>query len=110
MICDITLDGDNVTSHIDAGKVSRLHCAFKRIVNKTTAAQTVLEDYSTNGTFVNGSLVGKGNSQMLLHRDVIALTCCKKRIFMYLDSQYSSPGFPTEICKKYVVADNLGKG
>ena len=32
----------------------------------------LLKDYSSNGTYVNGELVGKGNSVSLKHRDMIS--------------------------------------
>lgn len=76
----------------------------------TADYQTILEDYSSNGTFVNGKKIGKGKNKLLTHGDKIAMTCPKGEIFTYLDTQYRNPGFPSDINKKFVIAENLGKG
>lgn len=44
----------------DNPKVSGRHCRIYRQADETGAKKAYLEDLSTNGTFVNGSIVGKG--------------------------------------------------
>ncbi len=105
---DIVLSQDNCSLPVD--KLSRIHCGFKRVVDMISGDQTILEDYSSNGTFVNGLKIGQGRSKLLCHRDVISLTCPHKKIFIYLDTQYRHPSFPTGISKKYVIGEDLGKG
>ena len=103
MHCDIQLTCNNVT--IKAEEVSRLHFGLKR-----NNRATLLEDYSTNGTYVNSLLIGKGNSQFLKHLDVISLTSWKDKVFMYLETSYISTNYPIEIQEKFIIANILGKG
>lgn len=108
MASDIVLDQDNCKISMD--NLSRIHCGFKRVVDLATGFQTILEDYSSNGTFVNGVKIGKGRSKLLTHSDEISLTCRHGKLFTFLDTQYRHPGFPADINKKYVIVNALGKG
>ena len=108
MASDILVkENDNKVS-ID--NVSRVHCGFKRVIDMAAGYQTILEDYSSNGTFVNGVKIGKGRSKLLTHSDNISLSCPHKKLFTFLDTQYINPSFPTDINKNYVIAHTLGKG
>jgi pSer/pThr/pTyr-binding forkhead associated (FHA) protein len=55
-----------------------------------------LEDYSSNGTFVNGALVGKGNKKILSNGDKIYMACEKGKFFTHLDPQQPKTGFPSK--------------
>ncbi len=52
-------------------RISSVHCILRRVAKSTV--EYLLEDRSTNGTFVNGERVGKGHSRALKNADVIAL-------------------------------------
>ena len=51
-------------------RVSGRHCKLARMGSRFFT----LEDISTNGTFVNGKKVGKGNVAALRHLDVVSLS------------------------------------
>lgn len=90
--------------------LSRIHFSFKRIADMTGGYQTMLEDYSSNGTYVNNVKIGKGKSKLLCHADEISLTCRNEKVFTYLDAQYKHPGFPIDISKRYLIVNSIGKG
>jgi serine/threonine-protein kinase Chk2 len=108
VMCDIVIHQEITKIKID--NLSRVQCGFRRIRDMTADYQTILEDYSANGTFVNGVRIGKGKNKLLANGDVIAMTCPKGKVFTYLDTQHRNPGFPTDINKKFVIVENLGKG
>ncbi|OZC05888.1 FHA domain protein [Onchocerca flexuosa] len=56
--------------------ISRKHCCFKR---DNIEDITYLLDTSQFGTFVNGKLIGKGNSYRLQHGDLISL--CDEKFY-----------------------------
>jgi hypothetical protein len=67
--CDLILDN---------ALVSNRHCSIARITQREGShhktSLTLIRDTSSNGTFVNGKPVGKGNQQVLKHNDTISLT------------------------------------
>lgn len=81
--CDILLSQTNCSIKMD--NLSRTHCAFKRVLNVVTGHQILLEDCSSNGTFVNGDKIGKGKSKALKHGDEIALTCKLEKVIYACD-------------------------
>jgi hypothetical protein len=54
--------------------VSGFHCRISRQLEETQGNNIYLEDFSTNGTFVNKVKVGKGNHHLLADGDSISLT------------------------------------
>jgi pSer/pThr/pTyr-binding forkhead associated (FHA) protein len=54
---------------VKVDNLSRLHYGFRRVQESTDMSRIYLEDYSSNGTFVNGALVGKGNKKILSNGD-----------------------------------------
>ncbi|CAG2198433.1 CHEK2 [Mytilus edulis] len=70
--CDIPFNTATAKKHQCFQAYSKVH--FKLIRKKTsTGVHVFLEDSSSNGTFVNGEKVGKGNKQVLSNNDEIAL-------------------------------------
>lgn len=105
---DIVLNQDNCKIKME--NLSRIHFGFKRITNTAAGDHTIIEDYSSNGTFVNGFKVGKNQSKLISHGDEISLTCKHEKLFTYLDAQYKHPLFPADINNKYLISHTLGKG
>ncbi|XP_048742373.1 serine/threonine-protein kinase Chk2-like [Ostrea edulis] len=89
---------------------SKVH--FKLIKQQTSSGVFVfLEDTSSNGTFINGEKVGKGNKQALKNNDEIALALKKNKAYMYLDLSMDEDGtLPQLIRDKYTLGRTLGKG
>ncbi|KAL5017606.1 hypothetical protein ScPMuIL_007195 [Solemya velum] len=90
---------------------SKVH--FKLIRQKTSTGMHVfLEDTSSNGTFINGEKVGKGNRQVLANNDEIALALKKNKAFMYMDLSVDSEdaNLPAEIKKIHTLTKSFGEG
>ncbi|KAJ6244714.1 serine/threonine-protein kinase fhke-related [Anaeramoeba flamelloides] len=120
--------GRNKSSHFQitkSSKISGTHCIIHRenpeTINKNSKQKKValafLEDTSTNGTFVNGVLVGKGNIRELNYCDEITFVSAIEPhtklppvilYFRYLNFiDKISKNF---IKEKFKVVDELGKG
>ncbi|XP_059094775.1 myosin light chain kinase A-like [Tigriopus californicus] len=67
-----------------------------------------LEDRSSNGTYVNRTLVGRSKRVLLSHNDKIGVTEPKAIHFIYMHSNQDQ--YPIELTQKYTVAQELGKG
>jgi len=93
--CDIVVD-DPV--------VSNRHCLLFT-ENKGKDTVTVLEDLSSNGTFVNEAIVGRNQRRELQELDEIAVNDKARFIFRYPRSR-SSSGF----LQQYTLLERLGKG
>ncbi|XP_063419076.1 serine/threonine-protein kinase Chk2-like [Mytilus trossulus] len=108
--CDIPFNTANAKKHQCFQAYSKVH--FKLIRKKTsTGVHVFLEDSSSNGTFVNGEKVGKGNKQVLSNNDEIALALKNNKAFMYLDlSIDEEAGLPDQIKEKYTLTKTLGRG
>ncbi|KAJ5073052.1 serine/threonine-protein kinase fhke-related [Anaeramoeba ignava] len=87
-------------------RISSVHCQIYRIIDESSVTKPFvikLKDLSANGTFVNGSLVGKGNEVILLHGDDIS--------FVYTRKPKSPPPVANFIFKDYSIVpqDREGK-
>ena len=97
-------------------RISTIHCKITVKMPSSTARgalnpQVWLEDCSSNGTFVNSQLVGKGRSVPLAHNDEIGLIdpCCGEGVeerptvafVVLLASQSSSTGHKSVDLKRY---------
>ncbi|KAJ5073051.1 serine/threonine-protein kinase [Anaeramoeba ignava] len=80
-------------------RISSYHCEIYRIVDESSDSKPFiikLKDLSENGTYVNGSLVGKGNEEViLLHGDDIS--------FIYTRKPKSPPPVANFIFKDYSI-------
>ena len=86
--------------------ISKTHFLIRRAPDGT-----ILEDKSSNGTFVNGHKIGKGKSRILEHNATISMTHPKQRQYVYMSrSQDYSRDYPSELNKKYIVSRDLGSG
>ncbi|KAH6660088.1 kinase-like domain-containing protein [Truncatella angustata] len=89
---------------IDDPVISNRHCLLftEHKGNDTTA---VLEDLSSNGTFVNEALVGRNQRRELQDQDEIAVMDKGRFIFRYPRSRMSSA-----FLHQYTLLERLGKG
>ncbi|XP_013386116.1 serine/threonine-protein kinase Chk2 [Lingula anatina] len=77
----------------------------------STGVFIFLEDTSSNGTFVNGSKVGKGNKQVLSNNDEIALSVARNKAYIYMDANNNDDNnFPESLREKYTITKVLGRG
>ncbi|KHJ82197.1 FHA domain protein [Oesophagostomum dentatum] len=71
--------------------------------------QTVLTDLSSNGTFVNRTLVGKSMSYVLDNGDIIS--CGRSDIPIFLYEEHAQGAYPASLSEKYIMTStSLGKG
>lgn len=81
----------NVTEHTFGDlkcltSISRLQCELRKEVDPK-GIQIFLKDTSNNGTWVNGKLVGKGNSRLIFHGDSISFWK-NTHLFSFLSATY----------------------
>jgi serine/threonine-protein kinase Chk2 len=65
--CNITISYLEVKEDV-LHTISKRHCKIVRVT-----PEVYLEDYSSNGTYVNSEKVGKGNRRILKNNDQISL-------------------------------------
>ncbi|KAI3322240.1 Pkinase-domain-containing protein [Xylariaceae sp. AK1471] len=89
---------------IDDPIVSNRHCLlFTENKGKDTVA--IIEDLSSNGTFVNEAIVGRNQRRELQEQDEIAVMDKARFIFRYPRSRTSSA-----FLQQYTLLERLGKG
>ncbi|CAI4216532.1 unnamed protein product [Parascedosporium putredinis] len=93
--CDIVID-DPI--------VSNRHCLFFT-EHKATDTIVVLEDLSSNGTFVNEAIIGRNRRRELEEHDEIAVLDKARFIFRYPKTRQSSA-----FSQQYTLQQKLGKG
>jgi len=69
-----------------------------------------IRDDSSNGTFVDGVKIGKGQSIALLHDSDISFANASCKVFVYRSSDAEKEIFPPELAQKYTVSKELGRG
>lgn len=78
---------DESSSYIlNKAYVSAKHLIIRRCDEGNGVQQYVVEDYSSNGTYVNGELVGKGNTRKIEENDQISFKFrgVEKLVFKFL--------------------------
>lgn len=86
------------------GTVSNRHCLIF-IEHKGGDAVAILEDLSSNGTFVNGTLIGRNKRRELQEGDEIAILDDIRAVFHYPRSRNA-----TAFSEQYTIQQQLGKG
>lgn len=107
--CDVLFTKDNPVCVLTA--YSNVHFKIKREFSIKTGSHALLEDLSTNGTFINGEKLGKGRIQALKNNSEIALSKTENKAFIYIDLENADDkNYPKELREKYTVTTTLGKG
>ncbi|XP_068999745.1 serine/threonine-protein kinase Chk2 isoform X2 [Embiotoca jacksoni] len=74
-------------------------------------SEVFVEDYSNNGTFVDGSLIGQNMKLPLVNNAVLALAEQRNKVFVFInlmsDDQSS---LPKDLQQKYVLTRRIGTG
>ena len=89
---------------IDDPIVSNRHCLFFT-EHKATDTVVVLEDLSSNGTFVNEAIIGRNRRRELEEHDEIAVLDKARFIFRYPKTRQTSA-----FSQQYTLQQKLGKG
>nr|CAX69705.1 serine/threonine-protein kinase Chk2 [Schistosoma japonicum] len=89
--------------------ISKLH--FK-IVLEPMSDNTLafIYDLSSNGTFINGSKLGRGKKQPLNNNDEISVSLKHLKCFIFSDSTSARTLYPPEVTSRYTVSKHLGRG
>uniref|UniRef100_A0A182SM58 Protein kinase domain-containing protein n=1 Tax=Anopheles maculatus TaxID=74869 RepID=A0A182SM58_9DIPT len=90
--------------------ISNVHFILEKDL-EDRCSPTYIIDNSTNGTFVNGKLIGKNNRVILMHGNTISIACCVN-LFVYYQHNYTIPKeIESESLKKtYHIGRTLGSG
>lgn len=102
---------DYMISESDLGSIKWLQNISKcqcEILRDSTGV--FLKDQSSNGTFVNGHRVGRGNQWPLDHDSEISFATPKMKVFVFRSMEAQKEVFPKELTVKYTVSKMLGKG
>lgn len=97
--CDIRLGGADISSR---------HCQFS-LSSSDTREYLMLTDMSSNGTFVNDEVLGRGNTVVLRSGDKIGFARSETYLFRYLDDALEVTAkrlFYTD----YILLNQLGTG
>ncbi|CAH8563794.1 unnamed protein product [Heterobilharzia americana] len=89
--------------------ISKLH--FSIILDSMVDNRLVfINDFSSNGTFVNGSKLGRGKRRPLNNNDEISVSLKHLKCFIFSDSSCICTSYPSEVTDKYTVSKHLGRG
>lgn len=89
---------------VDDPSVSNRHCLIFT-ENKATDTVAIVEDLSSNGTFVNEAIVGRNQRRELKENDEIAVLDKARFIFKYPKIRQTS-----QFLQQYTLLEQLGKG
>ncbi|QUC19743.1 uncharacterized protein UV8b_03984 [Ustilaginoidea virens] len=89
---------------VQDGVVSNRHCLLFT-ENKGTDTVAIVEDLSSNGTYVNEAIVGRNQRRELEDQDEIAVHGKARFVFRYPQSRHTS-----EFLQQYTLLEKLGKG
>nr|XP_020450903.1 serine/threonine-protein kinase Chk2-like isoform X2 [Monopterus albus]XP_020450904.1 serine/threonine-protein kinase Chk2-like isoform X2 [Monopterus albus]XP_020450905.1 serine/threonine-protein kinase Chk2-like isoform X2 [Monopterus albus] len=74
-------------------------------------SEVFVEDYSNNGTFVDGLLIGKNKRQPLVNNAVLALAEQRNKVFVFIDLiSDDQSSLPKELQEKYLLTRRIGTG
>ncbi|KAM4746038.1 serine/threonine-protein kinase Chk2 isoform 1-T2 [Anableps anableps] len=74
-------------------------------------SEVFVEDYSNNGTFVDGVKVGKNKKLPLTNNAVLSLAEQRNRVFVFIDLMYDDQSsLPRALQEKYVLTRRIGTG
>ncbi|KAF9497953.1 kinase-like protein [Pleurotus eryngii] len=98
-------------------KISNYHCVIMWDGKEDRTSCVTVQDLSSNGTFINGTKIGRGNTKILREGSELAFGTCTPQIvnggiedyrFVY---RHLAAGPPTEgLYKYYDLCNELGKG
>ncbi|XP_020505389.1 serine/threonine-protein kinase Chk2 [Labrus bergylta] len=74
-------------------------------------SEVFVEDYSNNGTFIDGTLIGKDKKLPLVNNAVLALSEIRNKVFVYIDLMTDDQSsLPKALQEKYVLTRRIGTG
>ncbi|XP_053277509.1 serine/threonine-protein kinase Chk2 [Pleuronectes platessa] len=74
-------------------------------------SEVFVEDYSNNGTFVDGNLIGKNKKLPLVNNAVLALAELRNKVFVFIDLMSDDQStLPKELQERYLFTRRIGTG
>ncbi|XP_022622259.1 serine/threonine-protein kinase Chk2 isoform X1 [Seriola dumerili] len=74
-------------------------------------SEVFVEDYSNNGTFVDGILIGKDRKLPLVNNAVLSLAEQRNKVFVFIDLMSDDQSsLPKELQEKYLLTRRIGTG
>ena len=71
----------------------------------------IIQDLSSNGTFINGEKIGKNKKHVLQNNDEIALASKYHRVYVFIDPhEKEDTSFPDVVREKFIISKELGRG
>lgn len=108
--CNITLSLKNC-DRVFLSNVSREHFSITRVCDPLAGNQIIITDLSSNGTWIDGHRVRKGENRVLSNGDEISISHrTKGSIFTFINPQCKQIGYPAVVTKKYLLVKLIGKG
>ncbi|PSN46894.1 hypothetical protein C0J52_17562 [Blattella germanica] len=109
--CSVIFTNNEVKESV-LSTISKLHFRIIKEQPSKGITEVYLEDFSSNGTFVNNENVGKGKRRILRNNDQISLASPQYKVYVYrfMGSCDDNNSYPEEIRSKYIVTRELGAG
>lgn len=107
--CDYSFNIEALRKHASFLAYSKVHFKITREYNRT-GWNTILEDISSNGTFINGAKIGKNKKQVLMNNDEISLAIKKNKVFVYMDPSANDDQYPKQVLDRFIISRVLGRG
>ncbi|XP_058492680.1 serine/threonine-protein kinase Chk2 [Solea solea] len=104
--CNYILDDPDEPGSTRARIYSKRHFKIYRV-----GSEVFVEDYSNNGTFVDGILIGKDKKLPLVNNAVLALAEQRNKVFVFIDLMSDDQSnLPKELQEKYLLTRRIGTG
>ncbi|XP_028396763.1 serine/threonine-protein kinase Chk2-like isoform X2 [Dendronephthya gigantea] len=94
-------------------RLSKKHFQLLKETSENGEHIVYIKDWSMNGTFVNGGLIGKGNQQVIQNNSEISLAALENKAYLFLDleaTKIEQEMFPQEMREKFTISKVLGRG
>ncbi|XP_038053791.1 serine/threonine-protein kinase Chk2-like [Patiria miniata] len=109
--CDVAYSTQQMVNNPCFQAISKRHFRIYK-EKKNSSVFVFIEDYSSNGTFLNGEKIGKGRKSPLKNNDEIALSLPKNKAYVFMDSSSDTEqeDLPEIMREKYIMSKVLGRG
>lgn len=82
-----------------------------KIVRDETKNFVYIQDLSSNGTFINGTKIGKNKRHALENNSEISLASKNNRVYVYIEPNAAEDStIPECVREKYIVSKEIGRG
>ncbi|XP_061673390.1 serine/threonine-protein kinase Chk2 isoform X2 [Syngnathoides biaculeatus] len=103
--CNYVLDDPDHRGSLRFRIYSKKHFRIYREGN-----ETFIQDLSNNGTFVDGTKIGRNKKLPLVNNAVLALSEQRNKVFVFIDLSDEESTLPAELRDKYLLTRRIGTG